>query len=477
MSTNPKKELTVPDFQPTLPIRDLTNIRHTRSLTRSVDALIDIDLPRFYSLSDPPSNPSEVSSEVFNVNMDFAKASRDIRSMVRPFSGKDKSIDVFGFIAKFNLAIKAYPDLEKHHKTFILQTLLEGSAEVHVSNLLLTNPHMVEEVDKILDSLVAVFVAQKTPIARQNYINSLKQADGEDVNLFASLVGISVYNINHLEYKALATATGASEEIRQAIDPVAYPDEVATTDSEADKIRKVKLMIIRAERKREQSSTLLGVFLRGIKPNIGAELVKSGVEKMNYEQALAKAIDIENSHKGKQQVNIITEVGPATDQDTKEDSPTHLQEANVKGATFEDNIEAIAQRVAQINLDRNKASERGSGSSANRRGRGRGRGRYNSTRGRTGFRGRRGNYSNGFGNQGRRQFNGICLLCKEPNHMVDQCVHNPFNKQQQPRYGPPAPYGPQYPSAAGGGPSSSQHGRVSAINAAEHLNIYELPNF
>ena len=81
---------------------------------------------------------------------------------------------MFGFIAKFNLAIKAYPDLEKQHKTFILQTLLEGSAEVHVSNLLLTNPQMVEEVDKILDSLVSVFVAKKTPIARQNYINSLK---------------------------------------------------------------------------------------------------------------------------------------------------------------------------------------------------------------------------------------------------------------------------------------------------------------
>ena len=123
MSTNPKKELTVPDFQPALPIRDLINIRHTRSLTRSVEALIDIDLPRFYSLSDPPSNPFEVSSEVFNVTMDFAKASRDIRSMVKPFSGTDKSIDVFGFIAKFNLAIKAYLISTEHFMRVCKQSI------------------------------------------------------------------------------------------------------------------------------------------------------------------------------------------------------------------------------------------------------------------------------------------------------------------------------------------------------------------
>ena len=70
------------------------------------------------------------------------------------------------------------------------------------------------------------------------------------------------------------------------MDPITYPD---TTDQ----IRKVKLRIIREERKREQNTTVLGVFLRGIKPTISSELIKSGVENMAYHEAVEKARDIE----------------------------------------------------------------------------------------------------------------------------------------------------------------------------------------
>ena len=58
----------------------------------------------------------------------------------------------------------------------------------------------------------------------------------------------------------------------------------------------MKLKVIRAERKREQNSTLLGVFLRRLKTTISSELVKSGVEKMSYQDALAKTMDIENTN-------------------------------------------------------------------------------------------------------------------------------------------------------------------------------------
>lgn len=62
--------------------------------------------------------------------------------------------------------------------------------------------------------------------------------------------------------------------------------------------------------------------------------------------------------------------------------------------------------------------------------------------------------------------------------MVDQCVHNPFNnRQQQPRYPQANQYGSQYATYNAGAAAPSHPGRVSAINAAEHPNLYDLPNF
>ena len=81
--------------------------------------------------------------------------------MVRPFSGKDKSVDVFNFIAKFKLSLRAYPGLKDEHKSMILQSLLVEDSEMHVSNLLLSEPEIADNTDKILDSLISTFILQK----------------------------------------------------------------------------------------------------------------------------------------------------------------------------------------------------------------------------------------------------------------------------------------------------------------------------
>ena len=166
---------------------------------------------------------------------------------------------------------------------------------MYISNMIILNPDSSSKVDDILDALIAASVTQKTSVSRQAYLNRLKQQDNENINLFASRVGISVHNVKNLEYKSLATAAGASEEIRQAVDPITYPDTVLTSDTETDQIRKVNLRIIREERKREQNTTLLGVFLRFIKPTISSELIKSGVENMAYNEAVSKARDVETA--------------------------------------------------------------------------------------------------------------------------------------------------------------------------------------
>ena len=56
---------------------------------------------------------------------------------------------------------------------------------------------MALDMERVLDSLISVFVSQKTPIARQTYLNSLRQHDTESVNLFGSRAGIAIYNIKN----------------------------------------------------------------------------------------------------------------------------------------------------------------------------------------------------------------------------------------------------------------------------------------
>ena len=97
---------------------------------------------------------------------------------------------------------------------------------------------------------------------------------------------------------------------------------------------------------------------------------------------------------------MITEVVPSNVHQAKEEPATTSHDAKTKDTNIDDNIEAIAQRVAQINFERGKNPQRGSGFSNNRRGRGRGRGRA-PNRGRGEFRGGRGNNSGGYGYQGR----------------------------------------------------------------------------
>ena len=415
MSENTKEENKL-----TAPVTDTTNTRRTRSLTRATEEL-DPDLPKFFSLSDPPS---EDNSSPFDTNSpsptpkmaaEFAKASRDIRSMNRPFSGKDKSTDVFNFIAKFKLSLKAYPELEEEHKCLILQSLLTEDAEMYISNMLISNPDSSSKVDDILDALIAAFATQKTSVSRQAYLNSLKQQDNESINLFASRVGISVHNVKNLEYKSLATATGASDEIRQAVDSITFPDTVLTSDTEADKIRKVKLRIIREERKREQNTTLLGVFLRGIKPAISSELIKSGVENMTYNEAISKARDIETAQRSKNSIAAISssEQPPSSHTSTpRDDHESQLEQKpdeHAAGSTKldEKDIEAIAHKVAQINIRRNNSS------SNSQRGSHRGRGRGNSGSSRN-F----GRSSRGRGYQGNRPYSGNNKR-RNPLHVFD----------------------------------------------------------
>ena len=294
------------------PTQPFPEIKYVTRASRSLLEALNLEVPRLFSLSDPPTpltfpsstDTSDISS--IDIMSEFSKASRDIRSIVNPFTGTGKDVDIFSFIAKFNLALKGYPDLEEQHKILVLQTLLQGDADTFVSAALLQDPSLATSVDRILDSLVTVFVSQKTAISRQNFLNSLKQATDESVNLFASRVGIAVMNIKNMEYKALANDSSATEEIKQAIDPIMYPDTAVTADSDLDKIRKMKLKVIRAERKREQDSIILGVFLRGMKPTISAELVKTGLDNLSYAEAIAKAMHIENSHKPKQTIHIIS---------------------------------------------------------------------------------------------------------------------------------------------------------------------------
>ena len=478
MSENTKEENKL-----TAPVTDTTNTRRTRSLTRATEEL-DPDLPQFFSLSDPPS---EDNSSPFDTNSpsptpkmaaEFAKASRDIRSMNRPFSGKDKSTDVFNFIAKFKLSLKAYPELEEEHKCLILQSLLTEDAEMYISNMLISNPDSSSKVDDILDALIAAFATQKTSVSRQAYLNSLKQQDNESINLFASRVGISVHNVKNLEYKSLATATGASDEIRQAVDSITFPDTVLTSDTEADRIRKVKLRIIREERKREQNTTLLGVFLRGIKPAISSELIKSGVENMTYNEAISKARDIETAQRSKNSIAAISssEQPPSLHSSRGDHEPQLEHKADEDAATAtkldEKDIEAIAHKVAQINIRKN--GNNSNPQRGNYRGRGRGSSSSNRNFGRNnrgrGYQGNRGN------NQRRTPF---CALCRTYGHHIEYCAYNPFyNKQQQPRQ--------QFPTPPAVSTTNSGHGqavpppltpRIQTISAMEHQSPYQLPDF
>ena len=167
---------------------------------------------------------------------------------------------------------------------------------------------------------------------------------------------------------------------------------------------------------------MLGVFLQGLKTTISPELVKSGVEKMTYQDALAKAMDIENAQRTKHSIHQISELTSSTSPtaDTKE------SEEHPKKDQFD--IEELAQKVAAINVSKdtshsNTTSTRGS----NRRGRGRGRG--GTPRRGGGF--RRGTFRNQYPNPGRYNNNQstYCFLCKQKGHMVDSCYHNPFNQQ------------------------------------------------
>ena len=443
-----------------------SGIKYVTRASRSLLEALNLEVPRLFSLSDPPT-PKTISNSIDTSNItstntmtDFAKASRDIRSIVKPFTGTGKDVDIFSFIAKFNLALKSYPDLEEQHKILVLQTLLQGDADTFVSAALLQDQSLATSVDRILDSLVTVFVSQKTAISRQNFLNSLKQAPDESVNLFASRVGIAVMNIKNMEYKSLANDPSATEEIRQAIDPIAFPDTAVTADSDLDKIRKMKLKVIRAERKREQDSIILGVFLRGMKTAISAELVKTGLDNLSYTEAIAKAMHIENSHKPKQAVHLITDT-----HDTSIDPPTPNTASNHDGETSND-IEAIAERVAQINL--NKYPQQGFTPSFNQN-RGNTR-RGNRGRGRT-FRGRGRGYSRPSYRNNRNRPN-ACFICKRPNCYVNICPYNPFNPSR-----PFQSMSRQLPALPQQLPSQHNAGNITAISAMEHPNAFQLPDF
>ena len=65
-------------------------------------------------------------------------------------------------------------------------------------------------------------------------------------------------------------------------------------------------------------------------------------------------MNIESLHKGKQQVNMITDVEATQIHEPKDDQTTSFSSTkrNVKDASLEDKVETIALIVAQINLEK-----------------------------------------------------------------------------------------------------------------------------